>query len=135
VGVVHVAEAEVRFAQLGFLFPDQENVHFSGRSENPAVAEIKANRHTERRVQVVGITPVTRCVGRSVAPRIVVEIAIAKTEIGRNADAAPGKKGKTAGAAGAEDQAGSGTLVAGAGESEARVGPRASGLETAGVQC
>jgi hypothetical protein len=81
--VGHIVEAEVRVAELGPLLSAYEDVGLDRRSENPAVAEIKANRHTDRRINIVGIAPVARRVGRRVAPRVVIEVAITETEVGR----------------------------------------------------
>src|SRR5260221_12412516 len=112
-------------AEPGFLISEYEDVRFEGGGENPALAEIKANRHTDRRGQVVGITPVTRRVGRTAAPQVVIEIAIAETEVGRQRDAAPRGKGHAGDASRLGDQVGNGILGARALVFEGAVGPPA----------
>src|SRR6266850_1783221 len=86
---------------------------------------MNASRQAGRRIKVVGIAPVTRRVGRRVAPRIVVEIAIAETEVGRERDAAPRGRVDAGNGARLDDKVGNGILGTRALVLERAVGPPA----------
>src|SRR5882762_6970334 len=86
---------------------------------------MNASRQAGRRIKVVGIAPVTRRVGRGVAPRVAKEIAIAETEVGRERDTAPREKVHAGNGARLDDQVGNGILGTRALVLERAVGPPA----------
>src|SRR5258708_22708921 len=114
--VGHIVQAgDIRIAELGLLFSLYEDVRFDGRSENPAGLDTDACSQSYGQIEIVRITPIA-CeylpTALGIASRVVIEIAIPETEVGRQRDAAPRGKVHAGDAARLDDQVGHGILGA-----------------------
>src|SRR2546429_6898450 len=105
-GVGHVAEPDASIAQLGYLLASYEHIGFHSRRKNPSIAEANAHGQAERLIEVVGIAPVAAGTAGGGASQIVVQIAIAEAEVGRERHPAAWEKIQAGDHAGLEDQIG-----------------------------